>query len=211
MRGHRICVMDLRTAGVLAAGLGGWSVAAVGDETVVLGIRCQKNWVCMVHCSAQKSQILIDIKYGHPQHGLREGAHETVSKAPKYPTSSVNILPIELWARIHRNVAGNIECGHCSVQWYPVLFARSFFELLYLAAAYAFWPEIPKLSKTTTGVWCVGTRHETVFVMSIADSIYINQKLVGSYTAKQWLGTGPQDSTFFDLCTELKDNAGSAR
>lgn len=182
-------------------------MAAVGDETVVLGIRCQKNWVCMVHCLTANNKVHIRLSYGHPQQGLRSGAYEVISNDETLLGSSVSTLPVTIWANIKKNVSENIVCGHCTIQWYPVLFAQSFYALLELAACYAFWPEVPRLTKTKTGVWSVSSRLCTVFVMSACDNIYINNELVGSYTAKQWLGTGAQDSTFFELCVGLEKHA----
>lgn len=199
--------MELKTAGVLAAGLGGWSVAAVSDKTIVLGIRCQHNWVCMVHCSENKQGVKIDIMYGHPQSGLKPGITTIV---PSQSDTTKKNLPVQLWAEIKRNVSSSITGDYCSLQWYPVLFAFSFYDLLQMAALYAFWPLKPKTTKTKLGIWRVSTAKQNVYVKSKLDKIYVNDEFVTVYSAQEWLGTASQDFTFFDLSKALQQHGRPA-
>ena len=187
--------MNFKNSAIIAAGLGGWPIAAVAIETVVLRIPCAQNWTCMVHLE-HNEDVLINVKFGHPQRGTRKGAYFTV------PFS--NTLAVKLWNAIESNI-GHTEIVHeCCRQWYPILYAKSFYDLLYLAAYYAWWPDEPIITRDKKGAWRVYGREKTVIVSPIQENIYVNNTTIGSYKTTQWLGTESQDILFFDLCKALK-------
>lgn len=187
--------MKAKDAAILAAGLGGWTVAAVSSETVVLGIPCQHHWVCMVHCRGAPEHVSISILYGHPQQGIHHGISAKVPSSETFAT--------DLWARINANVSGNIQAPGCVVQYRPVLYGQTFLQLLKLAASYAFWPRTIQIMRSKAGIWRVSDGLATVFVADNRGDIVVNERKIGPYTAKHWLGTEPQDAIFFEICKAL--------
>ena len=91
----------------------------------------------MVHL-LHNDDIRITIKFGHPQKGVVAGASLCL------PFSQ--LLAVEIWQAVAKNI-GTTECIHeCSRQWYPILYARPFFDLLLLASKYAWWPYDPTIT-----------------------------------------------------------------
>lgn len=185
--------MKERDAAILAAGLGGWTVVAVGTETVVLAVPCSNKWVAMVHCIVKTDDVDIIINFGHPK-WVREGETITV------PFSDT--LATDLWAKIRANASG--IAMPCAPTIYEVLYGETFITLLRLAAVFAFWPRKPTLCRSKNGVWRVSDGRTTVFVSCFRGDVHVNAVNVGAYSTRQWLGTESQDFIFFALCCALK-------
>ncbi len=192
--------MKSKDAVILAAGLGGWKVVAIGSETVVLSVPCSANWVAMIHNSIQDDSITISIRFGHPQLGTREGNEVTVEAS--------ETLAADIWSKVRANVSG--IPFQCQVPSYSVLYGETFVSLLRLASYYAFWPRKPTLSRSKEGIWKVTDGRIIVFVSCLRGDLYVNATNVGAYNTRHWLGTEPQDAIFFQLCRAIQ-NERSAR